>query len=380
MTNSHLSSIDTSTFHQQLSFIDQLCQKELEGMQAGVWLDPLVSEITKTQIAACLSKNEIELSPYDPIRYDPLMLAFNPLIHAEKPTQWLSRLLNQCSILILIESFPSDSDVPIFGLGHEMFSSLLSHRLGTHTLPNNSSDPNSPVTMISVIKGRFSCPHLHLDGYPTTFHPLPTDLTSLHLMINPLEEASLPYFLGIVPAHLTRKTNAFLTKCKHMIPVMHGVEHGYQKLAPKIQKGKTIVSGYHEFKWKTRNRTFKSLSQAKTQLEDALGRPVFGYQHSYKAMNKKTIQCLNELNFHYLITPSPQSKSSMPAPIPHLNLVQLPMSSLISYHLNEELQHVEQSNPSRIDESLTVAKQNAKIHQNRLDALADCFSDTKRSG
>jgi len=174
---------------------------------------------------------------------------------------------------------------------------------------------------LRVYRGDFSDPLLRVDDYPTGVRPILDDLSPLHDVLSRIEEAALPFHLGVVPALLEERMVTFLRSLSHLVVAMHGYSHAYAKYSkilldagdPFNQQG--TVSGFDEFAGQDYPSIVEQLREGRRILESRLGQAPSSYIPPCNAGNRETGRALLATGFEYVLTEKP---------IPGGNLPQIP--------------------------------------------------------
>ena len=161
---------------------------------------------------------------------------------------------------------------------------------------------------LRLYRGELTDPLLRVDDYPTGVRPILEDLTSLHDVLSRIDEAGLPFHLGIVPALLDERMVSFLRGLQRLVVSMHGFEHGYAKHSkilldagdPFNQHG--TVSGFDEFAGQSYPEILQKIRDGKQILESRLGRAVRSYIPPCNAGNRSTGRALMAVGFEYVLT------------------------------------------------------------------------------
>lgn len=129
---------------------------------------------------------------------------------------------------------------------------------------------------------RNGVPVIRVDDYPTGVRPLLADQDSVHQVLQAIEERGLDYHLGIVPARLTEAMAAHLATLRHMIPVVHGYDHGLRftqllVAADDPLNQRRTVREFDEFEGRDFESIKTCLAEARRLVEERLHRSVTGY-------------------------------------------------------------------------------------------------------
>ena len=161
---------------------------------------------------------------------------------------------------------------------------------------------------LRLYRGELTDPLLRIDDYPTGVRPILEDLSSLHDVLSRIDEAGLPFHLGIVPALLDERMVSFLRGLGQLVVSMHGFEHGYAKHSkilldagdPFNQNG--TVGGFDEFAGRGYSEILEKIRDGKRILESRLGRAVHSYIPPCNAGNRSTGRALLETGFEYVLS------------------------------------------------------------------------------
>ncbi len=155
--------------------------------------------------------------------------------------------------------------------------------------------------------GERAAPLLRVDDYPTGVRPILDDLEPLHGVLRQIDDAGLPFHLGIVPAILTDEMSTFLRSLEHLVPLAHGFQHGYPEKSqllldsgdPQNQRG--TVGGFDEFAGQSQGSIQFKLTRSREILEKATERCVTGYIPPCNEGNRATGRALVGSGYtHYL--------------------------------------------------------------------------------
>lgn len=208
----------------------------------------------------------------------------------------LESALHSCRLLIVLEARPA-------------------------TLESSRLLGELPVSAgyLRLYRGDFSDPLLRVDDYPTGVRPILDDLSSIHDVLSLIDEAKLPFHLGVVPALLEPRMLPFLRSLSHLIVSMHGFEHGYAKHSkilrdagdPHNQRG--TVGGFDEFAGQSYAAILEQLRAGRRILEERLGQIPASYIPPCNESNRNTGRALVATGFEYLLTEKPVSGCELPA-------------------------------------------------------------------
>ena len=171
---------------------------------------------------------------------------------------------------------------------------------------------------LRLYRGDFSDPLLRVDDYPTGVRPILDELSPLHDVLSLIDEAALPFHLGVVPALLDERMVSFLRGLSHLVVSMHGFSHGYAKYSkilldagdPFNQKG--TVSGFDEFAGQDYPAILEQLTEGRRILESRLGQSPASYIPPCNAGNRNTGRALLATGFEYVLTEKPIPGSPLP--------------------------------------------------------------------
>jgi len=169
-----------------------------------------------------------------------------------------------------------------------------------------------------VYRGDLNDPILRVDDYPTGVRPILEDLSSLHEVVTEIDESGLAFHLGVVPALLDQTMVAFLRGLKHLVPAMHGYEHGYAKHSKILidagdpSNQRSTVTGFDEFAGRSETEIERTLRQAREELEAQLARPVRCYIPPNNIAGRATGGALSAVGFEYVLTERPIAACALP--------------------------------------------------------------------
>lgn len=171
---------------------------------------------------------------------------------------------------------------------------------------------------LRLYRGDFSDPLLRVDDYPTGVRPILDDLSPLHDVLARIDEAALPFHLGIVPALLEDRMVPFLRGLSHLVVSMHGFAHGYAKYSkilldagdPFNQKG--TVGGFDEFAGQDYAAILEQLREGRRILETRLAQSPLSYIPPCNAGNRNTGRALLATGFEYVLTEKPVPGCDLP--------------------------------------------------------------------
>jgi hypothetical protein len=135
----------------------------------------------------------------------------------------------------------------------------------------------------AVLAGDAGRQLLRIDDYPTGVRPILADLGPLHAVLRECDRRGLEHHLGIVPTLLEPGMIEFLRGLRHLVPVVHGFDHGYPAASRRLRERddpfnqRGTVRAFNEFRGQPRAEIFAKIARARALLEEALGRPARGY-------------------------------------------------------------------------------------------------------
>jgi hypothetical protein len=171
---------------------------------------------------------------------------------------------------------------------------------------------------LRVYRGDFTDPLLRVDDYPTGVRPILEDLSSIHDVLSLIDDAGLPFHLGIVPSILEERMLPFLRGLSQLVVSQHGVEHGYAKHSkilidaadPNNQRG--TVSGFDEFAGQPYTEILEKLRMGRQSLEARLGQTPLSYIPPCNASNRNTGRALEASGFCYILSEKPVAGCDLP--------------------------------------------------------------------
>ncbi|MEO8905970.1 MAG: hypothetical protein ABI488_25750 [Polyangiaceae bacterium] len=171
---------------------------------------------------------------------------------------------------------------------------------------------------VRVYRGDCTDPLLRVDDYPTGVRPILADLSPIHEVLSLIEEAGLPFHLGIVPSILEDRMLPFLRGLSQLVVSQHGVEHGYAKHSklllaagdPFNQKG--TVGGFDEFAGQAYAEILSKLQEGRESLRARLGQTPSSYIPPCNESNRHTGRALTACGFAYILTEKPVSGCELP--------------------------------------------------------------------
>ncbi len=174
------------------------------------------------------------------------------------------------------------------------------------------------IGSLRVYRGDFTDPLLRVDDYPTGVRPILQDLSPLHEVLSLIEQAALPFHLGIVPSILEERMLPFLRGLSQLVVSQHGVEHGYAKHSqllldagdPFNQKG--TVGGFDEFAGQAYAEILGKLHAGRHSLTSRLGQTPRSYIPPCNESNRNTGRALTACGFEYILSEKPVSGCELP--------------------------------------------------------------------
>jgi len=133
-------------------------------------------------------------------------------------------------------------------------------------------------------------------------------LSSLHDVLTRIDEAGLPFHLGIVPAILEDRMLPFLRGLEQLVVSMHGFEHGYAKHSRILREAgdpfnqNNTVRGFDEFAGQTYPEIEAKLREGRQILESQLGITPESYIPPTNAANRRTGRALLATGFRYVLS------------------------------------------------------------------------------
>jgi hypothetical protein len=180
--------------------------------------------------------------------------------------------------------------------------------LGDFGLALPSERVLAEVAPLHLYRGDLTDPLLRVDDYPTGVRPILEDLSSLHDVLQQIDDSTLAFHLGIVPALLNDEMAGFLRGLKHLVACMHGHEHGYQKHSkilieagdPSNQRG--TVTGFDEFAGRSSSEIEATLRGARQSLAVRLSQNPICYIPPNNIANRATGRALLATGFEYVLS------------------------------------------------------------------------------
>jgi hypothetical protein len=171
---------------------------------------------------------------------------------------------------------------------------------------------------LRLYRGDASDPLLRIDDYPTGVRPILADLSSLHEVLQHVDDSGLDFHLGIVPALVEARMETFLRSLQHLIVSMHGFEHGYAKFSkvlldagdPFNQRG--TVGGFDEFAEQSTEQISAKLREGRRLLEARTGQTPLSYIPPTNKANRRTGHALEACGFEYVLSEKPVAGCALP--------------------------------------------------------------------
>lgn len=249
-------------------------------------------------------------SPRPDLRFD-LVVALDLPEDAAPRAVALRNLLASCRALLTSERPRSSGDGPGDPPG----------ALGDRVIARGP--PTGPARRaggpLTLMRGDLEAPLIRMDDYPTGVRPLLPDLSPLHAIVRAFDERGLPLVLGIVPALLEPPMLGFLRDLRHLVPAVHGFDHGYFRYAPRLRRlgdpynERGTVGQFDEFRWQRERTIERKLSDAKRRLEDELARPVTIYVPPCNRVDGRTAGVLRRVGFELCLCEGPVPNGSIPS-------------------------------------------------------------------
>lgn len=256
-------------------------------------------------------------------RYD-WLIASNVFMYSPEPVRWLRNVLACCRYFALIDlvqrqrsreaELGADGDRTRYRIDDVeprlpgYFDLRPLAPLASFTYPSSGNEYDAkPVHAMAVFAGRTAVPLLRLDDYPSGVRPVPADLRGLHGVLEAAEAAGVRYHLSIVPGILTAEMTRFLRTLKHMVPLVHGFDHGYPRYAPRLLANGDLtndrtVHSFDEFAFDRRSVVLEKLTRAKRIVEDACETKVTGFVPPCNRGNRRVAAALHALGFEYYLS------------------------------------------------------------------------------
>lgn len=268
--------------------------------------------------------------------YD-LLVACNVFMYAPDPAKWFRHVLAQSRYFLLLDlvrrqrseghELGPSGDSLRFGLGEHQprvpsvfdLAELGDRLLGGHAFYGGANAfDNDPLHLIAIIRGDRAAPLLRIDDYPTGVRPVLEDMKPLHTILREVDSYGVPFHLGIVPALLTGEQVAFLRSLKHLVPVVHGYDHGYPIYAPVLEAEKDpfnergTVPPFNEFAGMREAEITQRLVEARRLLETYFDQPVHTYIPPCNKADRRTGRALVAAGFHRVLSEKRVPVCSLP--------------------------------------------------------------------
>lgn len=334
-------------------------------------------------------------------RFD-LLIASNVFMYAKNPEKWFRHVFACCRYFLLIDlvkrrrsstmEFGSDRDCMRYSIGAcrprvPQFFDLnrFENRLvGYQTYAGGANEfDREPLHLAAFFRGDLAVPILRIDDFPTGIRPIPPDLKPLFEILAGIEARGIGFHLGIVPALLNNEMSLFLNTLKHMIPVVHGFDHGYYHYAPILEKmhdphnQTTIRRIFDEFAGASYAEILHKLSKGREFLHEKLGKTIEAYIPPCNLANRRTGRALEEAGYSYYMSEKkipgcslPQIKSDFYGRSSQYDYTNDP--NVITLHLSWEWDQVRTMKTHAIDQlldHLAVRKNDIKRQEARLAAV-----------
>ncbi|ABS25450.1 DUF2334 domain-containing protein [Anaeromyxobacter sp. Fw109-5] len=237
-------------------------------------------------------------SPRPDLRFD-LVVAPRVLHDPRAQAARLRNLLRSCRALLTIERPPSSGGVSP-GAGGTVPAALADRVIARGPLDRGAHGAGDTVVLV---RGELDAPLIRMDDYPTGVRPILPDLAPLHAIVRSFDDRGLPVALGIVPALLDPSMVGFLRSLRHLVPALHGFDHGYFRYAPRLRRSgdpyneRGTVGQFDEFRWQRARTVERKLGEAKRRLEDELARPVTIYVPPCNRVDGRTARVLRRVGF-----------------------------------------------------------------------------------
>jgi hypothetical protein len=253
-------------------------------------------------------------------RFD-VLVASNVFMYSEGPGRWFRNALSCCRYLVLIDlvrrrrspnaELGTDGDCMRYRIGgsqprveRQFDLGVLGDRLlayKTYAGGANAFDP-APEHVAAIIRGDLAEPVLRVDDYPTGIRPLLDDLTPIHDVLRRIDERGVSFYLGIVPALLTKEMASFLRSLRHLVPVAHGYDHAYPRYSKRLlEAGDPLndktVTDFDEFEGVSYRDIVARLRASRDVLEQQLSVGVDTYIPVCNTGDRKTGQALQEAGY-----------------------------------------------------------------------------------
>ena len=171
---------------------------------------------------------------------------------------------------------------------------------------------------LRLYRGDATDPLLRVDDYPTGVRPILEDLSLVHDVLSRIDDAGLPFHLGVVPAILEDRMLPFLRGLTQLVVSMHGFEHGYAKHSKILRDARDpfnergTVGGFDEFAGQSHSEILEQLQAGRRILESRLGRVAHSYIPPCNESNRNTGSALVAAGFSYLLSEKPIKGCELP--------------------------------------------------------------------
>jgi hypothetical protein len=252
--------------------------------------------------ARVLTEREWDLASCRPdLRFD-LVIAGRVLERAPEPNAALRNVLASCrALLVMHEAPPPAGDETRNGSGAIDLSSLDGRVLADTSRPGLRA--RRDTLRLALVRGDLDAPLIRMDDYPTGVRPILSDMSPLHAIVRAFDQRGFPLALGIVPALLDPPMLEFLKSLRHLVPALHGYDHGYFRFAPLLRRfgdpynERGTVGQFDEFRWHFASTVERKLSDGKHRLESELALPVTIYVPPCNRVDRRTARVLRRLGF-----------------------------------------------------------------------------------
>lgn len=259
-------------------------------------------------------------------RFD-LLVACNVFMMSSDPEKWFRNVFASCRYFLLqdvvyrkrdaLQELGRDGDTMRYKIGNDVpraerqfdLNAMSDRLLGHFSYFGGANEvSDDAVHFVAIFRGDLADPLIRIDDYPTGVRPILEDMSPLHDIILKVENRGLPYHLAIVPTLIDDAKVGFLRSLKHIIPVMHGYDHGYPQFAPILEeKGDLFnqhgtVGTFDEFKGVPEDAILERLRKGKNKLEDELGTAVSAYTPPCNRADRKTGKALEDAGFTLVLS------------------------------------------------------------------------------
>jgi hypothetical protein len=275
--------------------------------------------------ATALSRRRWNLDQPGQRRFD-LLIASNVFMYSPDPGRWFRHVLACTRYFLQLDpirrrrsatgEFGADADRMRFRIGdarprverHFDLGDLGDRLLGFHTYFGGANTwDDDPLHVVALFRGDLADPILRIDDYPTGIRPIPDDLSPLHDLLHRVEARGLRYYLGIVPALVTDPMLRPLECLEHLVPAVHGYDHGHPKYAPLLRTKRDPfdergVGAFNEFKGQSYDTILARLLEGQRVLEDRLGKTVEAYIPPCNVGDRRTARALVEAGYRIVLS------------------------------------------------------------------------------